>query len=59
MIPAIALFMNFVNDAYYYGAAIISLVVVLLSFLDLVKEHNILVTNKLPQLEKRGGDEHD
>ena len=51
--------MNFVNDAYYYGAAIISLALVLLSFSDLVKEHNILVTNKLPQLEKRGGDESE
>lgn len=59
ILPAIALFMNFVNDAYYYGAAIISLALVLLSFSDLVKEHNILVTNKLPQLEKRGGDESE
>lgn len=48
-----------VNDAYYYGASLIALGLVILSFYDLVKEHNILVSNKLPQLEKRGGDEHE
>ena len=26
---------------------------------SLVKEYNVLVRNKLPQLEKRGGDEHE
>ena len=51
--------MNFINDEYYYGAAIISLVLVVISFKDLVKEHNILSSNKLPQLEKRGGDESE
>ena len=59
VLPIMAIFLNFVNDAYYYGASLISLGLVLLSFYDLVKEHNILVSNKLPQLEKRGGDEHD
>lgn len=59
IIPLFALLCNFVNDAYYYGAAIIALVLVVLSFKDLVKEHNILSSNKLPQLEKRGGDESE
>lgn len=59
IIPIVALIMNFINDEYYYGAAIISLVLVVISFKDLVKEHNILSSNKLPQLEKRGGDESE
>jgi hypothetical protein len=59
IIPLFALICNFVNDAYYYGAAIIALVLVVISFKDLVKEHNILSSNKLPQLEKRGGDESE
>ena len=59
IIPLFALICNFVNDAYYYGAAIIALVLVIISFKDLVKEHNILSSNKLPQLEKRGGDESE
>ena len=59
LIPILALAFNFVNDMYYYGAAAIALILVVLSFYDLVKEHNILVSNKLPQLEKRGGDESE
>ena len=59
IIPLFALICNFVNDSYYYGAALIALVLVVLSFKDLVKEHNILSSNKLPQLEKRGGDESE
>ena len=27
-------------------------------FFDIIKEHNQLTTRKLPQLEKRGGDEN-
>ena len=59
VIPTMALLINFVNDIYYYGASAIALILVILSFRDLVKEHNLLVSNKLPQLEKRGGDESD
>ncbi len=58
VIPFLVLLANFVEDAYYYFAAIISLLLVLISFRDLVEEHNLLTTNKLPQLEKRGGDEN-
>lgn len=59
ILPLFVLGLSFVNDAYYYGASILSLGLVLFSFYDIVKEHNILVTNKLPQLEKRGGDESE
>ena len=59
IIPIVALILNFVYDGYYYGASFIALGLVILSFRDLVKEHNMLVSNKLPQLEKRGGDEHE
>ena len=56
VIPVVCLAMNFVNDGYYYTASLIALGLVVLSFKDLVKEHNLLVSNKLPQLHKRGGD---
>ena len=59
LIPFLALLCNFVNDAYYYTASLIALGLVIISFKDLVKEHNLLVSNKLPQLEKRGGDESE
>ena len=58
ILPLIVVVLQPVNDMYYYGASILSLLLVLLSFHDLVKEHNILTTSKPPQLEKRGGDEN-
>ncbi len=53
------LIMNFVADYYYYGAAIIMFILIIISFYDLVKEHNLLVSTKLPQLEVRGGSENE
>lgn len=55
----LVLVMNFVDDLYYYGSAVITLCLVIWSFYDLVKEHNLLVSTKLPQLEKRGGNENE
>lgn len=56
---AAVLLADLVSDAYYYGMAIIILLLVIWSFYDLVKEHNLLVSTKLPQLEKRGGNENE
>ena len=56
-IPIIVAILHPVSDVYYYAADFISLALVVLSFKDLINEHNILVSNRLPQLEKRGGDE--
>lgn len=53
------LVINFVNDIYYYGAALGILALIICSFYDLVVEHNLLTKNKLPQLEKRGGRENE
>ncbi len=47
-----------VSDLYYYIGAAVSLACVIWSFFDIIKEHNQLTTRKLPQLEKRGGDEN-
>lgn len=55
----IILILNPVDDYFYYMTAFCSLILVILSFYDLVKEHNLLVATKLPQLEKRGGDESE
>ena len=55
---AILVFMiNPVSDTYYYGVAIINFLLAIWSFYDIVKERNLLVSSKLPQLEQRGGDE--
>ena len=59
VIPLIPILTHMVSDVFYYIAAMISLLLVLWSFLDLVQLHNRLVSNPIPQLEKRGGDEHE
>ena len=59
IIGILTLLINFVNDIYYYSASMITFILIILSFYDLVQEHNILVSTKLPQLEKRGGDENE
>lgn len=58
ILPLIFVFSSVAEDIFFYGSAIISLILVLISFKELVKEHNLLVSNRLPQLEKRGGDEN-
>ena len=45
-----------VNDIYYYGTTTVALILISLSFRNIVKEHNLLVSRPLPQLNKRGGD---
>ena len=59
LIGLAALSLNIVDDIYYYGTAIIMFVLIIWSFYDLIKGHNLLVSTKLPQLEKRGGDESE
>lgn len=56
IIPLGVLVSSIVTDAYFYGAAIISCILVLISFYDIVIKYNELSKNKIPQLEKRGGD---
>ena len=46
-------------DEPYYIASIFSLLMTIISFSDLIKEHNLLTSNKLSQLEKRGGEENE
>lgn len=49
---------NPVHDAYYYGVALLALVAIFLTLLDLIKKYNILATRKLPQFDYTGGDDH-
>lgn len=57
--PVLVLALDLVSDKYYYGAIIISFLLILLSFRDILYLHNLLLSNKIPQLEKRGGDESE
>ena len=46
---------DMVYDLFYYIICMIIFIFVLLSFIDLLNEHNMLCKRKIPQLEKRGG----
>ena len=59
IISLIPIFMHLVDDLYYYGASIISILLIITTFSSLVKAHNLLVSRKIVQLEKRGGDENE
>ena len=56
IIPIFVMSSSLASDLYFYGAAIISCILVLISFYDIVVKYNELSKNKIPQLEKRGGD---
>lgn len=58
-IGVITLLLNFVEDIYYYGASLIMFGFIICGFFDLIKGHNLIVSTKLPQLNKRGGDENE
>lgn len=59
VIAFLASISGLVSDIIYYGATIIAFLLMIWAFFDIVKSHNILVSSKLPQLEKRGGDENE
>lgn len=46
------------SDIYYYAVAMFSIGITILSFFNILEKYNIMSTRKLPQLEKRGGDEN-
>ena len=46
-----------VSDIYYYGGAILTLAAVLYIFVDIIGNYNKLAMRRLPQFDKRGGDD--
>lgn len=56
IIPVLVLILNPVDDLFYYGASMVSLSLIVISFRRIILEHNILASRPLPQLNKRGGD---
>lgn len=59
IIAAVPIATQTINDTHYYGAAVIAFLLIIWGFSDLVTIHNKMVCRKLPQLEKRGGDESE
>lgn len=48
---------NPVSDWFYYIGAFVCMGTVLWAILDIIRHHNLLSTRKLPQFNRRGGDE--
>lgn len=47
------------EDTFYcYAGAVLCMVLCGVTFISIIRYHNLLATRKLPQLEKRGGDEN-
>ncbi len=49
---------NPVEDLYYYLGSLACICTMLWSFTDILERHNILTTRKLPQFNKRGGEDY-
>lgn len=57
IVAIVILLINPVWDMVYYIGVIVCLCLMMWVFMDIIKRYNILSTHKLPQLNKRGGDE--
>ena len=47
-----------VSDLWYYGGAVLILLTVVFVLLDLIRNYNRLAMRKLPQFDKKGGDDN-
>ena len=57
LIGTLITYLNPVSDLYYYGGAMLSLLAVCFTMLDLIRYYNMLATRKLPQFNRTGGDD--
>ncbi|MBQ9984149.1 MAG: hypothetical protein IJP29_06120 [Lachnospiraceae bacterium] len=57
VIALIIAFLKPVHDAFYYGAAILAMVSMFVTLIDLIQKYNILATRRLPQFDYKGGDD--
>lgn len=58
LLAVLILIRNPVHNLFYYIGVIVCMITLALTFMDLIELHNQLTTRKLPQLNKRGGDEY-
>lgn len=58
LLGAYVYYKNPVSDIYFYAAAIGALGAILIALLNICASFNLLTTRPLPQLKKRGGEEH-
>ena len=54
---AILFFLTPASDIFYYGGTIVALIGVFLTIKDIIAYYNIMATRKLPQFDRKGGDD--
>lgn len=59
VISAIINVLHPVSDLFYYAGTILSYIATFLTLYSIIKKYNILASRKLPQFEKRGGEEYE
>ena len=47
-----------IHDVYFYGACVLNLLAILLNIRDIISYYNVLSTRRLPQFDKKGGDDN-
>lgn len=57
VLAALVFIGEMVEDIWFYGAAITFGIISALTFIDIIKKLEILTTHKLPQFDKKGGDD--
>lgn len=50
--------LNPVSDLWYYAGAMISFAGILFTVTDIIRKYNVLATRKLPQFDRKGGDDN-
>ncbi|MGN0375192.1 MAG: hypothetical protein ACI4EN_06785 [Butyrivibrio sp.] len=45
------------SDLFYYGAVMFSLIMIVLLNIEIIRKYNILATRRLPQFDRKGGDD--
>lgn len=58
IMATLILFANPVSDIYYYAGSIIQIVAVIIVFMAIIGNYNILCMRYLPQFDKKGGDDN-
>ena len=57
VIWGVLLFLTPASDIFYYGGTMVALLGVFLTIKDIIAYYNIMATRKLPQFDRKGGDD--
>lgn len=56
LLAACILFLNPISDVWYYTGSMISFLGIIFTIIAIIRKYNVLSTRKLPQFDRKGGD---